>query len=112
MVDALKSKLWVDAHIRACFLADMPAYVIAKGDPDRGGILLKIDQFKAGILLLERTLDFDGNRVWRQLASGADALVATEKITKKLGFDEDLWVIEIEDLRQAYEPDASILQDS
>lgn len=111
MTDALKTKLWIDAHIRTCFAQDMPAFVLAKGDTERGGILLKIDQFDAGITLFERTLDFDGNRVWRQLLSGGDLQVAAEKIAKKRSFDEDLWVLEIEDLRAVYEPDAPILAD-
>ena len=111
MSDALKSKLWVDAHIRTCFGQNMPAFVVARGDPDRGGILLKIDQFEAGISLYERTLDFDGNRVWRCVLSGGDTQSAAEKVAKKRSFDEDLWVVEVEDLKQNYEPDAPILSD-
>lgn len=111
MSDRLKTSLWVEAHIRTCFAADQPAFVLARGDADRGGILLKIDGFDAGISLLERTLDFDGNRVWRQLLTGADASTASEQITKKCAFDEDLWVVEIEDLRQTYKPDAPVLED-
>ncbi len=111
MTDALKTKLWIDAHIRTCFAQDLPAFVLARGDAERGGILLKIDQFEAGVTLLERTLDFDGNRVWRRLLAGGDGPTASEKIAKKRSFDEDLWVIEIEDLRAAYKPDAPILED-
>lgn len=111
MTDALKTKLWIDAHIRACFAQELPAFVLARGDAERGGILLKIDQFEAGVMLLERTLDFDGNRVWRRLLAGGDGPAASEKIAKKRSFDEDLWVIEIEDLRAAYKPDAPILED-
>lgn len=111
MADALKTKLWIDAHIRSCFAQDMPAFVLARGDEERGGILLKIDRFGAGIQLLERTLDFDGNRVWRQLLVGGDGQAASEKISKKRSFDEDLWVLEIEDLRAVYAPDAPILTD-
>lgn len=111
MTDALKTKLWIDAHIRTCFAQDLPAFVLARGDAERGGVLLKIDQFDAGVTLLERTLDFDGNRVWRCLLKGGDAPSASEKIAKKRSFDEDLWVIEIEDLRAAYQPDAPILED-
>ncbi len=111
MSERLKTSLWVEAHIRTCFAADRPAFVLARGDADRGGILLKIDGFDAGITLLERTLDFDGNRVWRQLLVGADAGAASEQVAKKRAFDEDLWVVEIEDLRQTYEPDAPVLED-
>lgn len=111
MSDRLKSSLWVEAHVRSCFAADLPAFIVARGDRERGGILLKIDQFDAGIQLFERTLDFDGNRVWRRVAAGISSAEAQERITKKRAFDEDLWVVEIEDLRQVYEPDAPVLDD-
>lgn len=111
MTDRIKTSLWVEAHLRTCFAADQPAFVVARGDADRGGVLLKIDRFSAGIILLERTLDFDGTRVWRQLLVGADAATTSEQITKKRAFDEDLWVLEIEDLRQTYVPDAPVLDD-
>ncbi len=111
MSNDLKTSLWVEAHIRTCFAHDMPAFVVARGDADRGGILLKIDRFSAGFTLFERTLDFDGNRVWRKLAENIDALEATERVRKKRQFDEDLWVVEIEDLRSSYQPDAPILAD-
>ncbi len=119
MNGALKTSLWVEAHIRTCFSLDFPAFVIARGDADRGGILLKIDRFDDGILLYERTLDFDGNRVWRQLnaglvnglANGMDSAQAQATIDKKRSFDSDLWVLEIEDMRAGYQLDAPVLAD-
>lgn len=111
MVDTLKTSLWIEAHIRTCFSLDCPAFVVARGDADRGGILLKLDRFGAGISLYERTLDFDGIRVWRQLMTGADGPQAQAAIEKKRTFDEDLWVLEIEDLRGIYSLDAPVLDD-
>lgn len=111
MEDRIKTSLWADAHIRTCFVADMPAFVIARGDGDRGGVLLKIDQFDAGVSLYEKTMDFDGNKVWRCLDSGQKSAEIDIKIAKKRDFDPDLWVIEIEDMRQTYVFDAPILDD-
>ncbi|WP_262693496.1 DUF1491 family protein [Kordiimonas aquimaris] len=109
MESRIKTSLWIEAHIRICFAADMPAFVVARGDSDRGGVLLKVDQFDAGITLYEKTMDFDGNAVWRCLYSGANTAEISEKIAKKRDFDPDLWVLEIEDMRQTYQPDAAIL---
>ncbi len=109
MTDRIKTSLWVEAHVRTCFAADQPAFVVVRGDADRGGVLLKIDRFSAGITVLERTLDFDGNRVWRQLLVGASPDTVSETIMKKRAFDEDLWVLEVEDLRQTYVPDAPVV---
>lgn len=111
MVHALKTSLWIEAHIRTWFSRDCPAFVVARGDADRGGILLKLDRFDAGIFLYERTLDFNGNRVWRQVLAGADASQVQAAIEKKRSFDEDMWVLEIEDLRGVYELDAPMLDD-
>ncbi|MBL4788177.1 MAG: DUF1491 family protein [Kordiimonadaceae bacterium] len=106
----LKTNLWVEAHVRTCFAADMPAFVVAKGDADRGGVLLKVNQFSAGISLYEQTLDFDGNKMWRSAGCfGGDAeRDADDAITKKRQYDSDLWVVEIEDTAQAYQLDAPI----
>ena len=105
----LQSKLWVDAHIRFCFTADLPCFILHKGDSERGGILLKINRFDAGILLLESGSDFDGNRIWRRLGGeNPSEAEADECISKKRQYDADLWVLEIEDMRAVYEADAPI----
>jgi len=115
MNDALKTSLWVEAHIRTCFNLDCPAFVVARGDADRGGILLKLDRFGGGIFLYERTLDFNGDRAWRPLkaglANGLDSAAAQEVVDKKRSFDSDLWVLEIEDMREIYQLDAPVLSD-
>ena len=106
----LATKIWVDAHVRTCHVQGMPAFVIAKGDEIRGGVLLKVNAFSRGVRLFEQSLDFDGQRFWRQLGppDGEAEADADARIAKKRGFDTDLWVIEIEDMAAAYTPDAPI----
>ena len=111
MHDRLKTGLWVEAHVKSCHLRDCPAFVLARGDYDRGGVLLKVDRFSEGVDLYEQTLDFDGNRVWRLLNKGLEAPEASKRVARKQGFDPDLWVVEVEDLRQIYTPDAPVLTD-
>lgn len=110
MQTRLKTSLWVEAHVRQCFLDDMPAFVVAKGDAERGGVILKLNRFKGGIQLFEQALDFDGNKMWRAIGQyDADAeRKADASLMKKRQYDPDLWVIEIEDGRHAYELDAPI----
>ena len=106
----LNSDLWVKAHIRTCFTKDMPAFVINKGDAERGGILLKIDQFSNGIILLEQAMDFDGRRIWRRLG-GENPIIESEAaaiIAKRRSYDSDLWVVEIEDAKQCHSLDEPI----
>jgi len=106
----LKTSLWVEAHQRLCFARDMPAFVIAKGDLERGGVILKINRFKNGISLYEQTLDFNGNKMWRLLGeySAADEENADAAAAKKRSYDPDVWLIEVEDGRSQYELDAPI----
>jgi len=106
----LKTSLWVEAHVRQCFLADTPAFIIAKGDAERGGVILKVNRFRNGIELYEQALDFDGNKIWRNTGTfdGAGESDADAAIKKKRQFDPDLWAIEIEDNRSIYELDAPI----
>ena len=100
----LASKLWIDAHIRACFGKGLPAFVLHKGDAERGGIIIKVDRFDEGILIFERTTTFEGETVWasRGVETGMDTPTAQAIIDKRLKFDGDCWIIEIEDLKGVY----------
>ncbi|WP_417449054.1 DUF1491 family protein [Kordiimonas sp.] len=106
----LTSKLWVDAHVRTCHIAGCPAFVVSRGDGERGGILLKVNRFAAGVDLYELSRDFDGNRIWRRLGpeAGEPESDADGRILKKRKFDSDLWVIEIEDMGGKYVCDAPV----
>lgn len=110
MTVRLTSRLWIDAHVRTCFANDMPAFLVAKGDEERGGILLKVNRFSEGVLLFEQSMDFDGNRIWRLLVpdTGVSEFDADVTVSKKRANDPDMWVIEIEDGAGKYEPDAPI----
>lgn len=110
MNDRLKTGMWVDAHVRTCFAADMPTFVVHKGDVERGGVILKINRFSGGISLYEQTLDFDGNKMWRQIGNyeAAAERDADAALMKKRSFDSDLWVLEIEDTKGIYELDAPV----
>lgn len=106
----LKTSLWVEAHLRQCFLSDMPAFVVAKGDAERGGIILKLNRFSGGIDLFEQALDFDGNKLWRSIGKYTQDTEreADAALIKKRQFDTDIWIIEVEDQRSAYQLDAPI----
>jgi hypothetical protein len=110
MDDRLPSKLWIDAHVRTCHAQGCPAFVVAKGDEARGGILLKVNRFAAGVHLFEQSRDFDGNRIWRRLGpeTGEAEADADARVRKKRQFDSDLWVLEIEDMHGTYSCDAPV----
>jgi hypothetical protein len=101
----LKTHMWVSAHLQKCDIDFMPAVIIHKGDRDRGLILIKHHIIGRGCYLHKQGYAMDGSLEWRA-PLGGDLLEekrADQYIVKEYGFDEDLWVIEIEDPKGEYE---------
>ena len=90
---------WVRATIRACESQMIPAFVVHKGLEEAGSALVKVNRFAAGCVVYGRVTGLDGTPVW--MAGTGDAPVeepqADAYIRRQLGFDRDLWVVEIED---------------
>lgn len=97
--------LWVQAHVRRCNNRNVPAFVVARGDNERGGILLKINRFEKGVTLLQPMTGLDGGRVWIHVAGNepADESKIDSVIQKRRSSDPDLWVVEIEDANGEYD---------
>lgn len=100
MQPRLKTELWVKAHIRKCATMNVPVMVVRRGDDTAGSVLLKINRLDAGCRVLSPTTNFDdGARLWLS-STGPDWVEETEAdayIEKRLKYDPDLWVLEIED---------------
>ncbi|WP_333817380.1 DUF1491 family protein [Tabrizicola sp.] len=93
----LASGIWVSAYLTRLRLADIPAYVTVKGDPQAGAVVVKVAALDGTARAFERRSDLmTGARAWIVLAEGeereVDALLARTKAR-----DPDLWVIELED---------------
>lgn len=98
------SELWVHALIRDCHSKGMMAFQLQRGDKERGGIVIKISNTKGQAYMLEQSMDFDGNKIWRMTPK--DGLLSDpqmsereidEKIQKAKNRDPDLWILEVED---------------
>jgi len=95
----LKSKLWVQAAIRACTVQAIPAMVAHKGDPDAGAVLIKQNLLGGGFVVLTQIRRGDGQPSWLR-GTGPDPVdeaKAEAYISRQLTRDSDLWVIEVED---------------
>ena len=72
--------------------------IIARGDPDRGALVLLIAQRGAHVACLERGLGANGVYAWQMVgpAAGASAETVRDWSQKRRSFDPDLWFIELD----------------
>lgn len=97
MTARLTSEVWVAAYLTRCRLADIPAFVVSRGDHTAGAVLVKLNTLDGQAVGYQRSFDLiTGERKWMVLSEGAEEDVDAT-ILKQRSFDPDLWVIEIED---------------
>ena len=72
--------------------------VLKRGDPDRGSLVLLLSSRGAHSACFERALSPDGIYRWQRVGppSGADATALADWSQKRIRFDEDLWLIELD----------------
>jgi hypothetical protein len=93
----LTAEFWVQAYLARLRLADIPAFVVARGDATAGAVLVKQATLDGRATAHQRSFDpMTGARAWMVLAEGAEPDVDAA-ISRQREFDPDLWVIEVED---------------
>lgn len=93
----LAAGIWVSAYLARLRLADIPAFVLRRGDETAGAVLVKVNTLDGQARVMQRSVDLmSGARRWVVLSEGDEA-GADESIARQAGFDPDLWVIEVED---------------
>lgn len=99
MDDRLPTELWVAAHVRQCMSKNVPVYVVRKGAPAAGTVMVKIILHGKGCKLFNQSRDMDGNIGWMDIFEGGpvDETRADEYIRRACTRDPDVWVIEVED---------------
>jgi hypothetical protein len=98
MIEArLPTEFWVEAQLRRFNAAGTGAYLLRRGDAERGSVIVRLAG-RHGTRLLTQVRNLEGRLAWMTVKAGAvltdadaDAYVARE-----VGRDSDLWVIEIE----------------
>ncbi|SEO01081.1 hypothetical protein SAMN04489859_102834 [Paracoccus alcaliphilus] len=97
MADArLAAGVWVSAYLTRLGLANIPAYVVARGDDVAGAVMVKCALLDGTARLYLREWDFETDtRPWRMTAEGPEREI-DEAIRRQRGYDNDLWVIEVE----------------
>ncbi len=92
----LTAEFWVYAYLRRLDIANIPAFVVHKGDPTAGAVLVKANPLDKTGKLFHRIYDGEGERIWSELAAGPEPEM-DNIIERQRDFDPDLWVIEVED---------------
>ena len=97
MPPRLTSGLWVSAYLNRLRLADIPAFVVRRGDDSAGAVLVKSSPLDGTARAFQRSFDpMTGERLWVVLAEGAEADVDAV-LARARSRDPDLWLIEVED---------------
>ena len=93
----LTAEFWVSAYLARLRLADIPVFVVKKGDLTAGAVLIKLNTLDGKAQAFQRSFDLmTGERAWITLSEGDEASV-DQALAKQRSFDPDLWVIEVED---------------
>jgi hypothetical protein len=93
----LTADIWVSAYLTRLRLADIPAFVVKRGDSTAGAVLVKLNTLDGRAVCYQRSFDLmTGKRQWVVLAEGHEAAVDAS-LARQRGFDPDVWVIEVED---------------
>ena len=103
MADRVLTQIWVQAQIRICDIRNIPIYVRHKGDVDAGAVLVKLNGFTEGSIVLSQVTGADRTQWMR--ATGETPVPdedAEAYIERQLKWDADLWVLEIEDPKGDY----------
>jgi hypothetical protein len=103
----LKTGFLVSAEIKRCQQLFLSAVIVHKGDEDRGQILIKHYVHGEGARIFAQTRDMDDQLIWHQPLGDdfMEEMKADEYIKRQIGFDEDLWVLEIDDPKDCYAPE-------
>ena len=74
------------------------ATIVRRGDPERGALVLLVASRGEHRACLERTLAPDGNYRWQEVGpkAGTEAPQLADWSQKRVRFDEDLWLIELD----------------
>ena len=72
--------------------------IVKRGHPDRRALILLVAHRGKHSACLERTLTLQGDYRWERVGpeAGADAETMADWSQKRIRFDEDLWLIELD----------------
>ncbi len=97
MPPRLKTHIRIAAHIRRAQMGGAFAAVVRRGDEDAGAVAVKV--FAAGkAQVFTESRNDAGEPIWRDPLDGFVAEAEADAwLAKEIEFDQDLWILEIDD---------------
>lgn len=94
----LKTEIWLRAYLHQCTVKAIPFYVVYRGDPDFGTVILRLNLLDGRNRMLVQATAPDGEDGWMDAHHGQELTnrEADAYIEKQTDIDPDAWVIEIE----------------
>jgi hypothetical protein len=98
MAERLPAHLEAAALIRRAEADGGFGTILKRGDAERGSLVLLVAKRGEHAACLERTLGRDGRYHWEQVGprAGVDPPTLADWSQKRIRFDEDLWLIELD----------------
>ncbi len=97
-VNRVKSAIFIAAHRRACEANGAFVTIARQGDGDAGLVMIRAINREGQERLLIETNHFIKGRLWRDLSDGFKAAEEIRQLVdRQIGFDSDLWLVDIED---------------
>ena len=98
MADRLPAQLEAAALLRQAEAGGGFGAILKRGDADRGALILLVSRRGEHMACLERTLGPAGAYRWEEVGPklGATPLELADWSQKRVRFDEDLWLIELD----------------
>jgi hypothetical protein len=99
----LRSDIWVAAYLRRCGSENVVAMLRRRGSPEAGAIFIKIDRLDGRTAIFEPAPQSEARDGYDRLFARAhgedwiDPADAEAKLARQVGYDSDLWIVEVED---------------
>ncbi len=98
----LRADFWVAAYLRRCEVEGASAYLRRRGASEAGAVVVKLDRLDGHAAVFGMTsvdaVDEAGRRFTRlHRDEWIETSTAEERLKRELGFDPDLWIVEVED---------------
>ncbi len=93
----LPTEFWVQAQLRRLNASGVGAYLLRRGDTERGAVIVRLAE-REGTRILTQVRDLDGKLTWMPAKDGAvlNNEDANAYVDRAVARDYDLWVIEVE----------------